>query len=258
MIAASAAGPRLQRLTTACFPGDALDLSGCRALAHVGRGFCSESPNLDAAALPPSVVTLGDTAFAEQSAAHVDLAGAISLVVIGSHFCFGNTNLLTVTLPAGLRSLGPAALVGAAMLRAIDLSQLTFLKSIPDQFAKDASALTAVTFPPNAATVGVQALAGCAALRRLDLSTADGSLAAIGGSFCKGGRRLRDVVLPLALEAIGDCAFAECRQLRAARVNLAALTARRAVGLNFGVVGALLPTDTGAPWGAGAHPVPSP
>jgi hypothetical protein len=161
-------------------PSEALDLTRCTAMRHIGAEFCKGHPLVAELALPASLAVIGD-AF---------LARAPSL------------SRLVIAAPSALASVGDYFIRGTGVA-SVDLADCHELTSIGECFANGCVWLCAVAFPPSLLRLGPTALYNCAKIVELDLSQCRG-MTAVAHSFASDCRSLRHVALPPTIDTIGD------------------------------------------------------
>lgn len=152
--------------------------------------------------LPDTLEVIGNEAF-QSSEALTTIRMSSNLVSLGDR-CFENCTLLTaVELPSTLTSLGKQCFYGCRSLQSVTMAgQPT---EIPKQAFAGCRALERITLPEGLLRIGESAFSSCEKLNAVSLPD---TLVAIGAkAFINSG--IQVLILPAAMEEIGDQAFAE-------------------------------------------------
>lgn len=156
-----------------------------------------------------------------------------SVQVIGDN-AFKNTNLNTVTFGKDLLDLGKGAFEDCNNLSSVNFST-TKINTLRDYTFSNCVNLKDVQFSSCLTTIGNSCFSGCQSMEKIDLSTIEveslGSLCFNGckslkytdlsttkvttiPNYCfKGCVELSDVILNVATDTIGECAFVECSKI---------------------------------------------
>ena len=178
----------------------ALDLTGCRGIAdETFDGRCYE---ITSVTIPPSVKSIGDSAFASCSglrAVHIsDLTAWLRMFASGNsgyrsnplreagHLYLNGKEVTDVVVPDGISSINYGMFTGWGGLRSVTLPNS--VRNIDEEAFYYCDGLTSVTIPNSVTNIGDEAFYGC--------------------------RALKSLVVPAGVKSIGWAAFARCKNLQ--------------------------------------------
>ena len=163
-----------------------------------------------AVVIPAGVTSIGDWAFAFQSAL-TSITIPASVTSIGNFAFYDAIALTSITIPASVTSIGNSAFSGPISLTSVTFAEGSTLTSIGDHAFYGATALTSITIPASVTSIGEMAFSSGA----LTSITFDGTstLTSIGNSAFNSARSLTSVTIPASVTSIGDWAFANATLL---------------------------------------------
>ena len=96
----------------------------------------------------------------------------------------------------------------------LDMSSLTGVRKLPDNFMNGCTNLTSVLLPPNVKELGANTFYGCASLTSIDMSSLTG-MRKLPDFFMRGCTNLTSVKLPPNVKVLGANTFCGCTSLTA-------------------------------------------
>eukprot|EP00672_Neobodo_designis_P027096 CAMPEP_0174831244 /NCGR_PEP_ID=MMETSP1114-20130205/2987_1 /TAXON_ID=312471 /ORGANISM="Neobodo designis, Strain CCAP 1951/1" /LENGTH=427 /DNA_ID=CAMNT_0016065065 /DNA_START=40 /DNA_END=1323 /DNA_ORIENTATION=+ len=209
-----------------------LEIAHLSCLQRVGAHFCSHTDSLRGElAFPPGVSVFGpDLLACTPLVTNVDLSRCDKLESIPDR-AFFSSNVTRIALPASsLRSIGGYFAADATMLEHLDLSELSALREIGDQFCAGAMRLQGdMALPPSVVSVGDWFMRNTPLVRKVDMSAATELTALPDHVLFASGVEV--VELPPKVEAIGDHFAAHARSL--SRCDVSQLNSLREIGASF-------------------------
>jgi hypothetical protein len=212
----------------ACTPGEETVITGTVGNAANPRN----GQYLVSLLLPEGITSLG--AYAFYSCSSLEYLSLPKTLTAMEHHALQGTGLHSLSIPQGVNVLGQGVFEGSA-LQSLDLSGLTLTnlgdrilascpslkqvsfpaalpgKTLPDNTFYQSTALESVSLPKNLEIIGIGAFNGCASLRDADLPP---SLKTIKQqAFDRCALFTPDIGTLIALETLGDSAFARCQDL---------------------------------------------
>jgi hypothetical protein len=184
-----------------------VDLTAFAALRHVDGMFCCNA--LTSVRLPPSVTSLGNSAFSSNPLlTSLDLS-VCPIKTIGMGFV-DHSAVTQLAFPRTLCSIGQAAFQRSIIV-SVDLSN-TVLESVSGFFMSHNRLLTTLRMPATLRRIGTHAFFCCESLAALDLAAT--ALEDVGEMFMPQCTSLTAVLLPATLRRVGKGAFMMCTALQ--------------------------------------------
>ena len=135
---------------------------------------------------------------------------------IGESAFEGFENVESVEIPGSVESIGSGAFAACTSIKKMDLSSL-HMNEIEDGAFALCTSLEEFSFPEGVTKVTAGLLQSCSSLRRVDFGDNDITLVdETAFQYCDG---LESIVLPGAVESVGDSAFEGCTELQSAALG---------------------------------------
>lgn len=172
----------------------------------LSASFFSAMEQVEKVILPPSVKTIGESAFDGCTA--LTTIEAPGLVSVGKYAFRSCTALQEITLPDTLSQLGDNAFQGCTALKKVVLPQ--GVRTLPNSLFLGCSALTDVQVSNKLQVIEDYAFANCTSLTELTLPD---TATSIGNNAFLSCTKLSKLTLSTDLVSVGDKAFGNCISL---------------------------------------------
>ena len=160
--------------------------------------FCS---NAESYTIPPSVTTIGDSAFSScKSLTSITIPPSVNS--IGGWAFNGCSSLTSITIPPSVTSIGNSAFSDCSSLASIAIPPS--VTAIGDSAFCRCKSLTSITIPPSVTTIGDYAFSGCESLTSIAIPP---SVTTIGYSVFRGCESLTSITIPPSVTAIDDSTY---------------------------------------------------
>ena len=175
--------------------------------AHVPVNAFRDDTSMTSIALPASLTSLGDGAFAGcSSMTSIELPASLTSIGECAFACC--SSMTSIELPASLTSIGEGAFDGCSSMTSIELP--ASLTSIGVNAFFGCSSMTSITLPASLTSLGVRAFFCCSSMTSIELPA---SLTSLGEGAFAGCSSMTSIELPASLTSIGECAFACCSSM---------------------------------------------
>lgn len=169
--------------------------------------LCLGLPGMLSVTIPPSVTSIGKSAFANCSGL-TSVSIPSSVTSIGDGAFIGCSGLTTITIPSSVTSIGNWAFRGCSGLTTITIPNS--VTSIGNDAFYNCTGLTSVTIPDAVTSIGGSAFSGCSGLTSVTIGEGVTSIGSYAFSGCSG---LTSITIPDAVTSIGERAFYNCNGL---------------------------------------------